>query len=421
MHDDPRATVARTALRGGRIVTLAGCEGPRYGGALRELGVIENAAMVCEGAKVVKVGPWRELAADAADADVEIDLEGRLVTPGFVDAHTHAVFAGDRAEEWEALCGGATYEAIASAGGGIRSTVRAVRAASSEELVAQARLHARWMLRGGTTTFEVKSGYGLDSENERKMLHVARRLGAEGPQRVVTTFLGAHAVPPEFEGRREEYLGAVLAMLPEFVAEGLVDAVDMFVEQRYFQAEDAERLAGAAREAGVPLRLHVDQLGPHQGAQLAARLGARTADHLEWTDAEGIAALAASGTYPVLLPGSVFGLRQERYPDARAMIEAGLPVVLATDFNPGSSQSPSMAFQMALACRHMGMTAAETLSSTTWNAACALGISAEVGSLELGKRADAVVWDIEDVRQIPYFTAAPCIAGVLCAGVYHPA
>lgn len=406
--------MARTVLHGGRVATLGGHLGPRCGPALRDLGMIEDGTLVCEGGTFLEVG-----AEPAADGDIVIDLEGRLVTPGFVDAHTHAVFAGNRAEEWEALCGGATYASIAAGGGGIRSTVRAVRAATEDELLSQSRRHALWMLRGGTTTFEVKSGYGLDEASERKMLRVARRLG-EGCQRVVPTYLAAHAVPTEFEGRRAAYLDSVLAALPALIAEGLAEAVDMFVEERYFQAEDAERLAAAAQAAGVPLRLHVDQLGARRGAQLAARLGARTADHLEWTDAQGIAAMAASGTYPVLLPGSVFGLRHDRYPDARAMIDAGLPVVLASDFNPGSSQSPSMAFQMALACRHMAMTAAESLCAATWNAACALGLEAEVGSLEPGKRADAVVWDLEDPREIPYFTASASIAGVLCNGTYQP-
>lgn len=413
--------MAKTVLRGGRLVTLGGFQGPRRGSELGELGIVENGALVCEDESLLQVCPWIGAVAAAADADIEIDLEGRLVTPGFVDAHTHAVFAGNRAEEWESICGGATYEAIAAAGGGIRSTMRAVRAATEEDLLALAQRHALWMLRGGTTTFEVKSGYGLDWDSEHQMLRVARRLGAEGRQRVVSTFLGAHAVPPEFEGHRSEYLDEVLKMLAEFSSQGLVDATDMFVEDRYFQAEDAARLADAARTLNVPLRLHVDQLGPRQGAQLAARLGARTADHLEWTDADGIAALAAAGTFPVLLPGSVFGLRHDRYPDARAMIEAGLPLVLASDFNPGSSQSPSMAFQMSLACRFMAMTAAEALSASTWNAACALGLEDHVGSLEPGKRADAVVWELDDVRELPYFTAAPSIAGVLCAGKYVPA
>lgn len=403
--------MASLALRNGRFATLEGSPGARGGSSMRDLGIVDRADFVCD------AGVW---VSETSAAEDELDLGGRLVTPGFVDAHTHAVFAGDRAGEWEALCAGATYEEIAAAGGGIRSTVRAVRACTEEQLLERAQRHALWMLRGGTTTFEVKSGYGLDLENERKMLRVGREL-AVGGQRVVTTFLGAHAVPPEFDGRREAYLDTVLDMLPTLVAEGLVDAVDMFVEERYFQAGDAERLAATALALGLPLRLHVDQLGPRGGAQLAARLEARTADHLEWTDAEGIAALSAARTFPVLLPGSVFGLRHTRYPDARAMVDAGLPVVVATDFNPGSSRSPSMAFQMTLACQQMGMAPAEALTACTWNAACALGLETEVGSIELGKRADAVVWDLEDPREIPSFAAAPCIAGVLCAGEFYPA
>lgn len=345
------------------------------------------------------------------------DLGGRLVLPGFVDAHTHLVFGGSRAHEFERRCGGATYEEIAAAGGGIRSTVAHTRACDSDALFNSGRRNAEWMLAGGTTTAEAKSGYGLSESDEIAILKAIRRVGEETPLRTVGTFLGLHAVPPEFHGDKAGYVAHVCDdLVPLIASKGLARYVDAFVEEGYFTPEDARRLASAARSHGLGLRLHVDQLTNSGGAALAAELGAVTADHMEQTDATGIAAMAAAGVMPVLLPASVFALGKKKYPDARAMIAAGLPVVLATDFNPGSSPTPSMPFVMSLGCIQMAMTAAEAIVASTINPAYSLGLGSELGSLEAGKRADFVVFDLEDPKELPYWIAAPIVHAVYVGG-----
>ncbi|MCO5296722.1 MAG: imidazolonepropionase [Fimbriimonadaceae bacterium] len=413
--------LTRTALLGGTLATLSGPARARTGPELGEVEVIPDGGVLFREGRIAAVGSRDQIEALLEPADATVELEGRLVTPGFVDAHTHAVFAGNRAHEFEALCTGSTYAEIAAKGGGIRSTMRAVRNASEEELIRQSARHVRWMMASGTTCAEIKSGYGLDLECEFKMLRVAGRLAEHTGLRLRRTFLGAHAVPPEFEGRRTAYLDHVLEeMLPAVRTQGLAEAADMFVEEGYFDARDAERLAEACRHHGMSLRLHVDQLRDGGGAALAARLGARTADHLEHTGDSGIRALAAAHVFPVLLPASVFGLRLDRYPNARAMADAGLPIVLATDFNPGSAPSPSMPFSMGLACRFMGLTAREALVAATINPAHALGLSKEVGSLDPGKRADAVVWDLDAVEEIPYYLGAPALHSVWVQGRSAP-
>ena len=319
--------------------------------------------------------------------------------PGFVDAHTHPVFAGNRADEFEKRSEGATYQEIAAAGGGIRSTVRRTRAASEDELLAAASRYSEWFLRNGTTTIEAKSGYGLSLDDELKLLRVISTLG---PIRTVPTFLGAHEVPDEYRGRRAEYVALVIEeMLPRAAA--LAKYCDVFCEPRVFPIEDARRVLEAARRLGLGLRMHTDQLEDSGGALLAAELGAATADHLEHTGASGIAALQESGVQPVLLPGAVYALGSRRYPEARAMIDAGLAIVLATDFNPGSSPTPSMPMILSLAATQMKMTPAESITASTINAAYSLGLGAEIGSLEPGKRADFVIHDCSDFREIPYF------------------
>ncbi|HXH61278.1 MAG TPA: imidazolonepropionase [Fimbriimonadaceae bacterium] len=335
-----------------------------------------------------------------------IDVGGRVVTPGLIDAHTHAVFAGSRSDEMEMRASGATYQEIAEQGGGIMSTVRAVRELDGDALFEIAKGRVEQMLRCGTTTAEIKSGYGLATLQEVKILEVARRLGDETPLDVVTTFLGAHAVPPEFVGNRRGYMDLVVGeMLPLMVELGLASYVDIFVEEGYFDAEDARRLCGR-----LPMRMHVDQFSTG-GAELAAELGAVTADHLEQTGAKGIEALVRGGVTPVLLPASVYCLGLTKYPDARAMIDAGLPVVLATDFNPGSAPTPSLPFVMSLACTQMGMTAIEALRGCTVNAARSLGFS-DRGVLTTGAVADIVVWDTDSIRDIPYFVGAPLVWAV---------
>ena len=387
-----------------QLVTLKGPRRPRVGAEMRELAIVEGGAMLVRDGLIERVGR-REEVEPLIDADCEVfDAGGRVVTPGFVDAHAHPVFAGDRADEFEKRAAGVSYQEIAAAGGGIRSTVRRTRAAEEEELFAVARRREQWFLRTGTTTVEAKSGYGLSVEDELKMLRVVRRLNMEGTLKYVPTFLGAHEVPDEYRGRREEYVQLVTEeMLPRVAAEGLAEFCDVFCEERVFTVEDSRRVLEAARARGLGLRVHADQLTRGGGARLAAELGAKTADHLEHTDAEGIAALKAAGVQPVLLPGSVYALGSTRYPAARLMIDEGLAVVLATDFNPGSSPTPSMTMILSLASTHMRMTPAEGLTAATVNAAYSLNRGEETGTLEPGKRADFVAHDCADYRELAYF------------------
>src|ERR671927_470821 len=387
-----------------QLVTLAGVRRPRAGAEMRELSIVEGGAMLVRDGLIEKVGA-REEVEPLMSADCEVyDAGGRVVTPGFVDAHAHPVFAGQRADEFEKRAAGATYQEIAAAGGGIRSTVRRTRAAGEDELFEVALRREAWFLRTGTTTVEAKSGYGLSTEDELKMLRVVRRLNAEGRLNYVPTFLGAHEVPDEYRGRREEYVSLVVEeMLPRVAGEKLAEFCDVFCEERVFTVEDSRRVLGAARSHGLRLRVHADQLTRGGGALLAAELRAQTADHLEHTDAEGIHALKAAGVQPVLLPGSVYALGSARYPAARAMIDAGLAVVLATDFNPGSSPTPSMTMVLSLASTQMKLTPAEALTAATVNAAYSLNRGDEVGTLEAGKRADFVIHDCEDYRELAYF------------------
>jgi imidazolonepropionase len=387
-----------------QVLTLAGPARPRVGAEMRELGVIEGGALLVREGRVVRAGTRAEVE-PLCDAETEVlDAGGRVLMPGFVDAHAHPVFAGSRADEFERRSEGATYQEIAAAGGGIRSTVRRTRAATEDELFEAARRRERWFLGGGTTTVEAKSGYGLSTEDELKMLRVVRRLNEAGRLSYAPTFLGAHEVPDEYRGRRAEYVELVIVeMLPRVAREGLAEFCDVFCEERVFTVEESRRVLAAARAHGLGLRVHADQLSLSGGALLAAELRAKTADHLEHADARGIGALKSAGVQPVLLPGSVYALGSRRYPDARAMIDAGLAVVLATDFNPGSSPTPSMPMILSLASTHMRMTPAEAVTAATVNAAHSLGRGAEVGSLEPGKRADFCLHDCADYRELAYF------------------
>ena len=371
---------------------------------MRELGIIEDGAMLVRGGRIARVGGRREIESLIGDGCDVVDAGGRIVAPGFVDAHAHPVFAGTRADEYEQRASGATYQEIAAAGGGIRSTVRRTRAAAEDALVETGRRRVEWFLRTGTTTVEAKSGYGLSVEDELKMLRVVRRLNAETPLRFVPTFLGAHETPDEFRGRRADYVALIIdEMLPRVAGERLAEFCDAFCEERVFGVEETRRILTAARAHGLGLRLHADQLSLSGGAQLAAELGAATADHLEYTDAAGIRALGRAGVQPVLLPGSVYALGSTHYPAAREMIDAGLAVVLATDFNPGSSPTPSIPMILSLASTHMKMTPAESLTAATVNAAYSLGRGDRAGTLEVGKPADFVIHDASDYREIAYF------------------
>jgi len=371
---------------------------------LRQLAIIEDGAMFGGGGRIEAVGRRREIEA-LIDSECEvIDAGRRVVMPGFVDAHTHPVFAGNRANEFEQRTAGATYREIARGGGGIRATVRATRNASQNDLVKAGKRYGEWFLRCGTTTVEAKSGYGLTLEDELKILRAIKQLNHDTPLNYVPTFLGAHDIPFEYKSRRQIYVNLVInEMLPRVAEEKLAEYCDVFCEEDVFTTDEAWQILSAARCHGLGLRVHADQLSLSGGAKLAAELNAATADHLEHTDATGIAALKAAKVQPVLLPGSVYALGSNRYPAAREMIDAGLAVVLATDFNPGSSPTPSMTMILSLACTQMKMTPAETITAATINAAYSLGRGDEIGSLEKGKRADFVIHDASDYRELPYF------------------
>jgi len=387
-----------------QLVTLAGPERPRVGPELRDLGIVANGGMFVREGLIESVGSRDEIES-LIESDTEVvDALGRVVLPGFVDAHTHPVFGGTRVDEFEERSKGATYEEIAARGGGIQSTVNATRAMYEEMLAYKCWKYADWFLRSGTTTIEAKSGYGLSLEDELKILRIINRLGSETPLRYVPTFLGAHSIPSEYRSRRDEYVSLIIEeMLPAVAQEKLAEFCDVFCEQNVFTTDEAWKILSAARCHGMGLRIHADQLSLSGGAQLAAELGTVTADHLEHTDAAGIAALKEAGVQPVLLPGSVYALGSSRYPAAREMIDAGLAVVLATDFNPGSSPTPSIPMILSLASTHMKMTPAEGISAVTINAAYSLNRGAQLGSLEPGKIADFVIHDCSDYREISYF------------------
>jgi imidazolonepropionase len=387
-----------------QLVTLAGPARARRGAEMRDLAVIPDGAMlVCDG-RIERVGGRAEIER-AAGAGVEVvDAGGRIVMPGFVDAHAHPVFAGTRADEFEERMQGAAYAEIAARGGGICRTVRETRAATEEELLAAARRYRRWFLRGGTTTVEAKSGYGLSLDAECRMLRVVARLAEEGGLRYVPTFLGAHELPDEYRGRMDAYVELVVEeMIPRVAAGRLAEYCDVFCEPTVFPVEQARAVLLAARRAGLRLRLHADQFSADYGSLLAAELGADTADHLESTGPRGREALHAAGVMPVLLPASAYAIGSGHYPAARQMITMGMPVVLATDFNPGSSPTASMPMVLSLAASQLKMTAAESITAATINAAYSLRRGETIGSLEAGKWADFVVHDCDDYRELPYF------------------
>jgi imidazolonepropionase len=388
----------------GQLITLAGPARPRLRDEMRDIGLVRGGAMLIHDGKVVRTGPQGQIEPNISSEYEIVDAGGRVVLPGFVDAHTHPVFAANRADEYEMRASGATYEEIAAAGGGILSTVRKTRAASEGELFESARRRCEWFLRVGTTTIEAKSGYGLSLESELRILRVIHQLNAEGCLRLVPTFLGAHEIPDEYRGNTASYVKLVIGeMLPAVAGGHLAEYCDVFCEPKVFDAETTRRILQAARDAGLGLRLHADQLTRSGAAELAAETGAATADHLEQIDAHGIRALAQSGVQPVLLPASVYTLGSRRFAPAREMIEAGLAVVLATDFNPGSSPTPSIPFVLSLASTQCRMTSAEAVTAATINAAYSLGRGDRIGSLEPGKQADFVIHDCQDYREIPYF------------------
>jgi imidazolonepropionase len=387
-----------------QVVTLAGPARPRVGVEMNELSIVTGGAVLVVGGRIQKLSSRQEIEPlIAADCEV-VDAGGRVVMPGFVDAHTHPVFGGTRAGEFEERAKGATYQQLAERGGGIQSTVRATRGATLDELVSAGKRFANWFLRTGTTTVEAKSGYGLTLEDELKILRAIKRLDRETRLRYVPTFLGAHDIPPEYKSRREQYVSLIIEeMLPRVAEEKLAEYCDVFCEEKVFTIDEAWKILSSARRHDLGLRIHADQLTLSGGAKLAAELGTRTADHLEHTDQEGIAALKSASVQPVLLPGSVYAFGSSRYPTARAMIDAGLALVLATDFNPGSSPTPSMPMILSLASTHMKMTPAESITASTINGAYALNRGEQIGSLEQGKIADFVIHDCNDYRELAYF------------------
>ncbi len=401
-------------LHASELVTLSGPKRPRVGTELSSLGIIRDGGMLIRDGKIARVGPSDEIEKNVGDEEI-VDAGRRVVMPGFVDAHTHLVFAGNRLDDFERRSRGETYEQIAKAGGGIWSTVQKTRAASELDLLTQAKKHANWFLSCGTTTVEAKSGYGLTVEGELKLLRVMRRLEKEVPLEFVPTFLGAHAVPRELSP--DEYLDVVITeMLPRVTAEKLAEFCDVFCERGYFNIDRSRKILSAAKKVGLSLRGHVDQLTNFGGAKLMAEMGATTADHLEQTDEEGIAALKKANVQPVLLPGSVYALGSSRYPRAREMIEAGLAIVLATDFNPGSSPTPSMPMVLSLACTQMKMSPAEAITASTLNAAYSLNRGDKIGSFEPGKLANFVIFDCEDYRELAYWFGIPQTHSVYVRG-----
>lgn len=399
-----------------QLITCAGAA-PRRGRDQRALDIVADGALAADGERIVFAGPDRDLPAALASAPAatSIDAHALSVVPGFVDAHTHAMFAGDRRDELRRRLAGATYADIAAGGGGIVSTVRATRQASEATLVDGTRARLAEMLACGTTTAEIKSGYGLDLESEIKMLRAIRTVGAGQPIDVAATFMGAHEIPVDYRGRREEYVRLVIdAMIPAVVDEGLAEWCDVFCETGVFTPDESRRILQAGAARGLKPRIHADELGPSGGSQVAADVGARSADHLIFVPPDGIEAMRHAGVVATLLPNAAFYLKLGRFAPARALIDAGVPVALATDVNPGGGFSPSMPFAMTLACFAMGMTFEESLVAATINGAYSLDRHATVGSLESGKLMDAVIVDGDAIDLIR--VGAASIAGVVKRG-----
>ena len=390
-----------------RIATLSGPGGGP--------GLIEDGAIGCRDGRIAWVGPSADPAARARAGTV-IDAQGRLLTPGLVDCHTHLVFGGERADEYEKRLEGADYAAIARAGGGIAATVRATRAADENALLAQSLPRARDLLADGVTTLEIKSGYGLDTESERRMLRVARRIGETLGITVRTSFLGLHALPPEYADDAEGYVDHVCGhMLPTLAAEGLVDAVDAFCETIGFSRDQVQRVFETARALGLPVKLHAEQLSDQDGATLVAAFGGLSADHLEYLSDTGVRAMAAAGTVAVLLPGAFYVLRDTRCPPIDALREHGVPMAVATDLNPGTAPLRSLRLAAGMACTLFRLTPSEALQGITLNAARALGLD-DRGSIAVGQRADLVLWNARSPAELAYWIGGELVDGVFVAG-----
>jgi imidazolonepropionase len=386
-----------------RIATLAP-------GAPQPYGLIDDGALAVQDGRIAWVGPRGDLPAEWHKESIEHDAQGALITPGLIDCHTHLVYGGDRAAEFEARLNGASYEDIARAGGGIVSTVRATRAAGEADLLAQSRRRLRALLAEGVTTVEIKSGYGLSLDAEAKCLRVARRLGEVERVSVRTTFLGAHALPPEFKERPDDYIDEVCRMMGELHSQGLADAVDAFCETIGFSAAQTRRVFDRARALGLPVKLHAEQLSDSGGAEIAASYGALSCDHLEWLSEAGARAMAQAGTVAVLLPGAFYFLRDTRVPPIALLRQHGVAMAVSTDCNPGTSPCTSLLLMLNMACTLFRLTPEEALAGVTRNAARALGL-ADRGVLAPGLRADFVLWDVRSPAELSYALGLnPCRA-----------
>lgn len=381
--------------RNARLATMA--EG------VAGLGIVDKGAIIARDGVIVYAGPEAEMPSALAQGGETTDCEGRWITPGLIDCHTHLIHAGNRANEFEMRLAGASYEEVARAGGGIVSSVKSLRAASEDELVAQTLPRLDALMAEGVTTVEVKSGYGLDLGNERKSLRAARQLAKQRPVTVRTTFLGAHALPPEAKGDKDAFVDLVAnTILPAIAAEGLADAVDGFCEGIAFSPEQIARVFDKAKALGLPVKLHADQLSNLHGAELAARYGALSADHLEYTDEAGAAAMAKAGTVATILPGAYYFIRETRKPPVGLFRRHGVKMAVATDNNPGTSPLTSLLLTMNMAATLFGLTVEECLAGTTREAARALGLLGQTGTLEAGKSADLAIWDIERPAELVY-------------------
>ncbi len=409
--------MATLILNASEILTMAGPDGPRAGRDKGTLGLLRDGAVLIEKGKIVAAGPKVVvLTHPLAKGAAILSAEGRVLLPGFVDAHTHPVFAAPRLEDFEARIAGKSYAEIAAQGGGILSTVNGVRGSKEADLTAGLRLRALDFVSCGTTTIEAKSGYGLDLDNELKILRVLRTVSSRGPLEIVPTFLGAHAVPPEFKGRKDEFVERVCAtMIPRVAEEKLAVFVDLFCETGYFDLADLGRIAAAGAAAGLKLKVHSEQLSRMGSLSAALKLGAVTADHLDCVEEDDLPALAAATTVACLVPGSNYFLGKP-YPPARRLLDSGAAVALATDFNPGTSPCFDLRMIISIACTQMKMSPAEALVSATINGAHALGLGATHGSLEPGKTADIACFDAEDHRELAYWFGAPRTRWVMKRG-----
>jgi imidazolonepropionase len=402
----------------GQLLTLAG-DNPKRGGEMSNLAIVENAAVASKNGKIVAVGKEDSVISEInlLDNVKEINADNKVVTPGLIDCHTHLVFSGSREEEFYLRIKGENYLEILKAGGGILSTVDAVRKANFEDLYNNGKKILNDMLSFGTTTVEIKSGYGLSIEDEVKILEVIKRLDEEHPIDIVPTFLGAHAFPREYKDKEEDYVNLMIEkMLPVVKEKNLAKFCDVFCGKGVFNLEQSERILSTAKDLGFKLKIHADQLSYDGGAELASKMDAISASHLEYISDIGIANMKQKGIIAELLPGSVFFMGKTNYASAKKMINNNIPLTLATNYNPGTCVIKSLPIIMTLACIYMGMSAEEVITTTTINAACALDLQNDVGSIEVGKKTDIVIWDVNNYKQIPYFLGLNLVEKVIKNG-----